>query len=68
MNLSIINNRGKNEEVIEERLEAFDGFMKYLVQEKVGFEHLKSFLQTPNNLPYYGKVNSQLISKIILQR
>jgi len=50
--------RGKSEEVIEERKEGFDGLMKFLVSEKIAFDHLKSFLQTPNNLPYYGKVIS----------
>jgi hypothetical protein len=48
--------RGKTEEVVAERREAFDRLLKLLVSEKVALNYLREFLQTPNNLPYYGKV------------
>jgi hypothetical protein len=52
--------RGKTEEVVRERQEGFDRILKILIKEKVALEYLRQFLQTPNNLPYYGKVRITL--------
>jgi len=51
------NLRGKSDMVIAERREAFDRLLKILIHEKPAHVYLKEFLQTNQNLPYYGKVN-----------
>lgn len=56
---------GKTEEVIAERREAFDKFLKILVREKVALNYLREFLQTPNNLPYYGKISKKDSGKLV---
>lgn len=47
----------KDEESLGVRVAAFDKLLKFLVQEKVGFDCLADFLISPSILPYYGKVN-----------
>lgn len=49
----------KTQGVKIDRTEVFDKLLRILLIEKIGLNHLREFLQTPNNVPYYGKVTKR---------
>jgi len=56
---------GKSDMVIAERRESFDRLLKILIREKASHVYLKEFLQTNQNLPYYGKISKKDSGKLV---